>query len=238
MKKIICLFALTFMVLSGCGHDDSKNIIHKEKVVYNLCEISSYLGIHGEINGGLSGGFFLGFGSISGGINGQLDDVPKAFCVLEKNGNVEMKSIPMDQLSVVYINDSTQQRAEAYIKYELKCSHTNLCYDYSDVKLDNLNNYTEVVDFNISNYNCYSIHPYSDMGSVSALKSYVSDFTGNVYPGIDPNTTIYYKIYILEKNVAHLSNMKNFNNGLNTNGLNNGLNTNGLNNGLNSFTIL
>lgn len=213
MKKIICLFTLTFVFLSSCRYDKSKNVLHKEKMVYNLCDISSYLGIHGEINGGLNGSFFLGCGSISGGMNGKLDDVPKAFCVLEKNGKVEIKSIPMDQLSIVYINDSTQQRAEAYIKYEFNCTITegnkNLYYDYSEVKIDNLNNYIEVTDFNISNYNCYSIHPYS--GDEHGLKNYVSDFH-YVYAGIDPNTTIYYKIYILEKNVAHLSNMKNFKN--------------------------
>lgn len=145
-------------------------------------------------------------------MNGKLDDVPKAFCILEKNGTVEIKFIPMDQLSIVYINDSTQQRAEAYIKYEFNCTldgHKNLYYDYSDVKLDNLNNYMEVTNFNISNYNCYSIHPYN--GDYSGLKNCVHDLH-YTYPGIDPNTTIYYKLNILEKNIAHLSNMKNIKN--------------------------
>lgn len=66
MKKIICLFALAFIFLSSWRYDKSKNVLHKEKMVYNLCDISSYLGIHGEINGGLNGSFFLGCGSISG----------------------------------------------------------------------------------------------------------------------------------------------------------------------------
>ena len=213
MKKIGIIFGLILLFLNSCNCNCEKPVHHQEKTVYNLCEISSYLGMYGELTGGMHGDFFLGIESISGGINGKISDVPKAFCVLEQNGNVEIKSIPMDQLSIVYINDSTQQRAEAYIKYLFYCTitdgHKNLYYDYSDVKLDNLNNYMEVTNFNISNYNCYSIHPYS--GDGSGLKNYVHDLQ-YTYPGIDPNTTIYYKIYILEKNVAHLSNMKNVKN--------------------------
>lgn len=207
MKKIVIIFGLILLFLNSCNTVSENPIPHQEKTVYNLCEISSYLGIHGEINGGFHGSFFLGIGSISGGMKGQLDDVPKAFCVLEQNGNVEIKSIPMDQLSIVYINDSTQQRVEAYRYYETVYNTRDLYYDYSDVKTTNLNNYIKVNTFNdISNYDCYSIHRHR--GNPEGLKNYI--IIGiDVHPCINPNTTIYYKIYILEKNIAHLSKMKN-----------------------------
>jgi len=209
MKKIAIIFGLILLFLNSCNCNCEKPVPHQEKTVYNLCEISSYLGIHGEINGSLQGSFFLGIGSISGGMNGRLDDVPKAFCVLEQNGNVEIKSIPMDQLSIVYINDSTQQRVEAYRCYETRNIGT-LYYDYSDIKKSNLNNYIKINTFNnMSNYDCYSVHRYH--GEPDGLKNYIrTGIDGSIiYPSIDPNTAIYYKIYILEKNIAHLSNMKN-----------------------------
>lgn len=209
MKKIAIIFGLILLFLNSCicnTCEDEKPVIHQEKTVYNLCEISSYLGIHGEINGGISGSFFLGCGSINGGINGKLDDVPKVFCVLEQNGDAEIKSIPIDQLSIVYINDSTQQRVEAYRCYETSSIGT-LYYDYRDIKTSNLNNYIKVNTFNnIANYDCYSIHIY--YGNLEGL-SYLRTSRTNVYPAIDPSTTIYYKFYILEKNIVYLSNMKN-----------------------------
>jgi len=220
MKKIAIIFGLILLFLNSCNCNCEKPVPHQEKTVYNLCEISSYLGIHGEINGSLHGSFFLGIGSISGGMNGRLDDVPKAFCVLEQNGNVEIKSIPMDQLSIMYINDSTQQRVEAYRYYETRDIGTlsrnigTLYYDYSDIKKSNLNNYIKVNTFNnMSNYNCYSVHGYRYYGDgePDGFKNYIrTGIDGSIiYPSIDPNTAIYYKIYILEKNIAHLSNMKN-----------------------------
>ena len=215
MKKIAIIFGLTLLLFflmdysfsSCCNNCESeKPVIHQEKTVYNLCEISSYLGMYGELTGGIHGDFFLGIGSISGKINGKITDVPKAFCVLEQNGDAEIKSIPIDQLSIVYINDPTQQRVEAYRWYETSSIGT-LYYDYSDVKTTNLNNYIKVNTFNnIANYDCYSVHIY--YGNLDGL-SYLRTSRTNVYPAIDPSTTIYYKFYILEKNIVHLSNMKN-----------------------------
>ena len=210
MKKIGIIFGLILLFLNSCNCNCEKPVHHQEKTVYNLCEISSYLGMYGELTGGMHGDFFLGIESISGGINGKISDVPKAFCVLEQNGNIEIKSIPMDQLSIVYINDSTQQRVEAYRWYKTKYEIGNLYYDYSDVKTSNLNNYIKVNTFNnMSNYNCYSVHSYD--GVPDGLKNYVrTGIDGTIiYPAIDPNTTIYYKFYILEKNIVYLSNMKN-----------------------------
>ena len=214
MKKIGIIFGLTLVFLNSCNNYESeKSIVHQEKTVYNLCEISSYLGMHGELTGSIHGDFFLGIGCISGGMNGRLDDVPKVFCILEQNGNVEIKSIPIDQLSIVYINDSTQQRVEAYRYYETIHELGTLYYDYSDVKKDNLNNYIKVNTFNnINNYDCYSVHGYC--GEPDGLKNYLRKGRQGfgksiIYPSINPSTTIYYKFYILKKNIVYLSNMKN-----------------------------
>ena len=58
MKKIVIIFGLILLFLNSCNTVSENPIPHQEKTVYNLCEISSYLGIHGEINGGFHGSFF------------------------------------------------------------------------------------------------------------------------------------------------------------------------------------
>ena len=216
--SFILFVCFTLFMLNSCFNSYNDNNIEKcEKTIYSLGEISSYLGIRGELNGNLSGTFFLGCGYINGNVNGQINDTPKFFVLMGKNGMHEFRGIPIEQASIIYINDSTERRMEVYRKYIGPKGFYNgtvtgyLFFNYSDIYTDihsdSLTNYTEVESFdNIPRNMCYSVD-YSDTND-PVSKRHVGNGMGRIWCAVDYDKTLYYIFYVTEKDVLDLSKLK------------------------------